>query len=305
MARLTTQVVANFNTADSLGLAGASLQLVLDAGFFLGLGTRRLRLYPAVNALLRTNIGQVAKNGVSVENFPRTVLTFSGGNSASAQRPIQDLISTTTFGALFDRDGNEINPNFTVENGSLKADLDSVYGSVEIAYNTTYLNIDYTGEDTSGGQGLSFDIGTVMAFFNGSVATLTLSPSDFQEDEGTELYRVVSEAVVQESTLYELPVGWTGQPGSPTHQPGGLPDPNEASQTIQRAHEIGFITSLNSIFTRTQFIPVEIPGKGSGFYNRVFELIVATVGQGGLTEEQLNSALGQAAIESAQERFNI
>lgn len=304
MARLETQVVANFDTEDATGLGGAGLQLVLDPGFALGLGTRRLRLYPSVNALLRTNIGQVSKNGTSVENFPREVLQFSGGNSASARRPIIDLLDVEEFGALFDRDGNPINVNFTVEGGSLKANKDSVFGAVEIAYNTTYLNIDYEGQDISGGFGTAFELGSVMAFFNGSVATLTISPTDFQEDEGTELYRVFTDAVAQGSTLFEFPPGWTGSPGSPTHD-NGQPDPALASQTIERAHEVGFITSLNSVFTRTQFIPVEEPGKLSGSFNRVFKIKVGTVGSGGLTEEQLSSAKAQGAIESAKSRFGI
>jgi hypothetical protein len=302
--RLETQVVASFITGDVTGLGGASLQLVLDAGFSLGIGTRRLRLYPAVNAILRTNIGQVAKNGISVENFPREVLQFSGGNTAGARRPIANLISTTNFGSLFDRDGKTISVNFTVEGGSLKANKDSVFGAVEIAYDTTYLNIDYTGQDTSKGKGLTFDIGTVLAFFNGSVATFTVSPTDFQGDEGTELYRVISDAVAQGSTLFEFPPGWTGQAGSPTFD-DGQPDPAIGSQTIERAHEIGFITSGNSIFTRTQFIPVEIPGKGAGVFNRVFKIKVGTVSEGGLTEEQLNSATAQKAIESAEGRFGL
>lgn len=300
---IQTQVLIPFAEADATGLGGNQLRLELDRGFStLGLGKRRLRLYPAVDALMRASVGSATKGPSIAEDIENEGVLFSGSRTASTRRPILQLATLTTFGATFNREGDEINPSFSVVNGVLTAS-EETYGSVVLNYQTSYKQIDYLGEDTSGGQGLSFDLGTVLAFFNGSVAQLTITPTDFEEDEGTVLYEVVSEAVANEDGLFEKPPDWTGQPGSPTF-PGGDPDPNTANQLHERIHETGYITPQSSVFVRRQFVPPAKPFVGSG-YAEVKALRVATVGAGGLTEEQLNSTAAQGAIESAQQRYKV
>lgn len=301
---LTTDVLIPFEDVDETGLGGRGLTLELDREFStLGLGNRRLRLYPAVNALVRASVGQAIKGpnfGEEIEDEP---ILFSGSNSASTRRPLVRLRSIVSYGATFDRDGTSINPSYSVEGGQIVASEPSVYGSVIVNYQTSFKQIDYTGEDTSGGQGLSFNLGTVLAFFNGSVAQLQITPTDFEEDAGVVLYEVISEAVANQEGLFEKPPGWTGQPGSPTF-PGGEPDPLEPNQLHERIHETGYMTPQGSVFTRQQFVPPAKPFTGSG-YADVKSLRVATVGAGGLTEDQLNSTRAQTAIQSAKDRYNV
>ena len=300
---ITTQVLIPFAAEDATGLGGNQLQLEIDQTFStLGLGKRRLKLYPAVSAKMRASIGTVVRGSSEFEEITDEALLFSGSTTASTRRPVIQLATLVSYGATFDRDGNSISPSFSIVNGVVTAS-EEVFGSVVINYRTSFKQIDYEGEDTSGGQGLAFDLGTVLAFFNGSVAQLTIRPTDFEEDQGTVLYEVTSEAVAQKDGLFEKPPDWTGQPGSPTF-PGGFPDPNEASQTHERVHETGYITPQGSTFVRTQFVPPAKPFVGSG-YAEVKRIRVATVGAGGLTEEQLNSGRAQSAIESAQDRYKV
>jgi len=298
---ITTQILIPFVSEDATGLGGNQLQLELDRTFAtLGLGKRRLKLYPAVNAKVVASVGTVVKGPSQFEEITDEAILFSGSRTASTRRPVIQLATLVTFGATFDREGNTISPSFSIVDGVLTAS-EEVFGSVIINYRTSFLQIDYQGEDTSGGQGFTFDLGTVLCFFNGSVAQLTIRPGDFEEDEGTVLYEIISEAVANEEGLFEKPPGWTGKPGSPTF-PGGEPNPNTANQLHERIHETGYITPQSSVFTRVQFVPPAKPFTGSGFAE-VKILRVATVGAGGLTAEQLASTGAQSAIESAGNRL--
>ncbi len=299
--QLTTQVLIPFTSDDATGLGGNQLQLELDRTFAsLGLGKRRLKLYPAVNAKVVASIGTVVKGSSQFEEIEREAILFSGSTTAGTRRPVIQLATLVTFGATFDREGNFINPSFSIVDGVLTAS-EETFGSVIINYRTSFLQIDYEGEDTSGGKGLAFDLGTVLCFFNGSVAQLTIAPGDFDEDEGTVLYEIISEAVANEDGLFEKPPKWTGQPGSPTFG-GGQPDGNKANQLHERIHETGYITDQSSVFTRTQFVPPAKPFNSSGFAE-VKKLRVATVGAGGLTQDQLDSSGAQSAIASAETRL--
>ncbi len=300
---ITTQVLIPFTSEDATGLGGNQLQLELDRTFAaLGLGKRRLKLYPAVNAIVRASVGTAVRGSSQFEEIEDEALLFSGSRTASTRRPVIQLATLVTFGATFDREGNNINPSFSIVDGVVTAS-EETFGSVIINYRTSFRQIDYEGEDTSGGQGFTFDLGTVLAFFNGSVAQLTIAPGDFDEDEGRVLYEVISEAVANEDGLFEKPPGWTGQPGSPTFD-DGEPDPTNANQLHERVHETGYMTEQSSFFKRTQFVPSAKPFVAEGFAE-VKKIRVATVGAGGLTEEQLNSGVAQNAIESAQERFKV
>jgi hypothetical protein len=300
---ITTQVLIPFTSEDATGLGGSQLQLELDPTFAaLGLGKRRLKLYPAVNAKVVASVGTVVRGSSEFEEIADEGLLFSGSKTASTRRPVVQLATIVAYGATFDREGNLINPSFSIVDGVVTAS-EEVYGSVIINYRTSFKQIDYEGEDTSGGQGLSFNLGTVLAFFNGSVAQLTIRPGDFEVDEGTVLYEIISEAVANEDGLFEKPPNWTGQPGSPTF-PGGNPNPNNANQLHERVHETGYITEQSSTFTRTQFVPPAKPFVGSGFAE-VKKIRVATAGAGGLTQDQLDSGAAQRAIESAQERYKV
>jgi hypothetical protein len=298
---IRTQVLIPFSDEDVTGLGGSQLQLELDRTFAsLGLGKRRLKLYPGVRAKVVASVGTVVRGSAQLEDIEDEAILFSGSRTAGTRRPVVSLATLVTYGATFDREGNFINPSFSIVNGVLTAS-EETFGSVIINYSTSFLQIDYEGEDTSGGKGLAFSLGTVLAFFNGSVAQLTIAPGDFLEDEGTVLYEIVSEAVANEDGLFEIPPKWTGQPGSPTF-PGGQPDPNKPNQLHERIHETGYLTPQSSFFRRVQFVPPAKPFNSSGFAE-VKKLRVATVGAGGLTEDQLASTAAQSALASAETRL--
>lgn len=302
---INTRVLIPFADDDASGLNGFGLTLQLDPDFStIGLGTRRLRLYPAIPGVtVRASIGEAIKGPTHGEQIENENILFSGSNAASPRRPIINLASLTSYGATFDRDGNTINPSFSIKNGQVVASEPEVYGGVIINYQTSWLQINYTGLDTSGGLGLAFDLGTVLAFYNGAVAALTIAPTDFGEDQGRLLYEIVSEAVVNNDGLYEKPGGWTGQPGSPTF-PGGNPDPNLPNQLHERIHESGYMTPQGSIFTRRQFVAPGKPFTSSG-YNAKKEIKIATPSPTGITLDELESTAAQTAIDSAKSRYGV
>lgn len=302
MPTTSLQVRFSESAAGALGLT-----LVLDDTFgSFGIGKRRLRLYPGVNAKVVTSAGTVTKNGIHALLIERDTLQFNGSDSASAARPVIQLLNVDKDGLIFDDQGNPTSANFYNDNGQIIASK-PVYGAIVIEYLTTYLQIDYEAEVTlitgNIGGGVQANLGSVIAFFDAQVASLQLEPADFPPDEGKQIFQVVSEAVAQSEGLFEKPKNWTGEPGSPTF-PGGTPDPTEASQLHERIHEIGYITERNSVFTRTQFVAAQQPFFRIEGPLRI-KIATATESGQGPTQDQLDSAQAQAAIATAKEKYKI
>lgn len=305
MGTVSTQVVASFREDAQTGLGGASLQWRTEEAVTLA-GSLRLRLYPAVVAKVVASIGTITKLGNHGLSIAREVVQFSGSKTTSTTFPIVNLSSLRKFGATFDRDGNLINPTFKVEAGVITSDLD-VYGAVELSYDTSYTLYEYAPQTTNApgpGGGVLQEFGAVLAFYNGSVATIQTQLPDTESDAFTELYRVVSKVVVTNDGVFEFPPGWTGQPGSPTF-PGGAPDPTDANLLEERVQEVGRINPRNTVSTRTFFAPRE-QTPGSPVYTVIYSMKLATASVNGpITEAILNSPQAQRAIQSARERYNI
>lgn len=323
MPELSASVSASFADPDAFG--GGRLLWETEDGTP-PIGTDIARLYPAtgLNGLrVRTNIGNVYQGGYGEEEITE-VVQFGGGISASTRYPVVSLISHRNFGLLFDKEGNSVTGssaiqfpnsqggtttlNFGGNRNGVTCNI-GIYGAMEVTYRTNWYSWFYEPliEVIPGAgniQGVRITKGFIGAFENGNVATYEVPLGTVQEFDNKEIYRIVSEAVINEDGAYEKPEGWTGQAGSPTFS-NGEPDPSLASITHERVHEVGAVTPAGSFFTKRYAVRTEQPYVGSFSYRPDFQLKLATPGQNGVTEADLSSPAVQAGIEAAKNRFGI
>ena len=288
-------------TDDTSGLQGANIEMDLDPGFT-AFGQFRVRHFPAVNAKIVADIGTVVKQGTSQLSIPREAVRISG-KTASANFPITQLLSVSTPGTVFDRDGNSISPGFVHDGfGIATADGTDAFGMLIIEYTANFLQLLYTGQII----GTTVKLGSILSFFEGSVAVFDIPLPEFDtEGEHFEIYRIVSEMVVNEDGQFEKPEGWIpGDDTSPTF-PGGNPDPTLPSIVVERVHEVGHVTNPADPLTRTRRrcfrVEPEEPFAGGGF-TPPKTLKIAQPSADGPTSEQMNHPNVQQAINSAQAR---
>ncbi len=300
MAKLTGTVTAGFRD-DSDGTGGFGLSMEVDPGVT-PFGVTNVRLFPDVSpVILRTNIGSVVESGSRVLEIEREVIQFSG-RTASTRFPINILREANDFGSFFDRDGNSLSPSFSVVNGGIQVNEEGeVFGALEVFYQTTYQLLRYTGEIA----GTIVSLGAILAFFEGQVNVFQIPVPSFEQDEDDirEIYRRVSEMIVQEGGQFEVPEGWTGAAGSPTF-PGGEPNGALPSILVERVHELGYVNlDTNRTFRRDFVIPNAPPFNLTPSFNPVQKLKIATAGNNGLTTQIMQSSQVQNALESAEQRL--
>lgn len=291
-----------FVDPDLVGADGFGLQLFLEEGIIIG-NDRFLRLYPSVSAILRASVGDIIRLGTHVQLIENESLQFNGSRTAQTQFPIAQLTNVLQYGAIFDRDGNTVSTSFTAVDGAVQAERE-VYGSIVVDYNTTYTRLQYkpvveTETGPGGVESVSISLGTVMAFFNGSVAVFEIQPSAFPDIENFELYALESKTVVQGLSVYEFPPGWPDDNTYPTHPSAtDLPDPNDAFVLVRRFHEVGYITPSQSFTSREFFVRNERPFVGNFTFTPAVSLTVSSE----VPDELLNSSSAQDALARAQEK---
>ncbi len=299
MARVTGTVTAGFRD-DTDGTGGFGLRMEVDPGVT-PFGVTNVRLFPDVSAILRANIGTVIESGSRVLEIEREVIQFSG-KTASTRFPINILRSVTEFGAIFDKEGNSLSPSFSLTNGGLQVNEEAeVFGALEVEYQSTYQLLRYTGEI----DGTIVTLGSILAFFDGSVSTFQIPVPSFEDDEDDirEIYRRVSEMIVQELGQFEVPEGWTGAAGSPTF-PSGNPNGSLPSLLVERIHEKGYVNlDTNSTIRRDIVITNAPPFNLTPSFTPEQVLKIASAGQNGLTTAILQSTEVQNALASAEQRL--
>ncbi len=287
-----------FVDPDLVGADGLGLQLILEAGIVIG-NDRFLRLYPAVNAILKASIGDIIRLGNHGQLIENESVQFNGSSSASTEFPIAQLLDVLEFGAIFDKEGNTVNTSFTAKNGQIQAEQD-VFGAIVVNYNTTYTRLQYKPEST-GNENIGFTVrlGTVLAFFNASVATFDIQPSDFPDIENFEIYALESKTVVQALSVFEFPPGFP-EDNTFSQLPGSsnIPDPDDAFLIVRRFHEIGYVTGSGVVTTREFFVRNENPFIGNFTFTPVITLTTAT----DLPERLSQDADVIAALDRAQEK---
>lgn len=297
---VTATLEVQFVDPDLVGADGFPLQLLLEEGIIIG-NDRFLRLYPSVNAIIRVSVGSITKLGTHVETIETENVQFNGSLTASTRFPVAQLLNVDTYGSTFDKDGNIISVSFTAKNGVIEASQE-VFGSIIVDYNTTYRRLRYipVSEELPSGA-ISITLGTVLAFFNASVATFEVQPSAFPDIEEFELYAIESKTVVQELTVFEFPPGFPDDPTFP-QLPGSsnIPDPNESFIVVRRFHEIGYITASGSFTSREFFVRNENPFIGNFTFKPVLELTVAT----DLPPDLATSSSATNALDRAQTKVN-
>lgn len=291
-----------FVDPDLVGEDGFGLRMILEEGIVIG-NDRFIRMYPDVPAKLRASIGDIIRLGAHAEVIEEESLQFNGTASAQTEFPVAQLLNVVDFGSLFDRDGNSVSASFTAKDGQVVTEQ-PVFGAIVVDYNTTYRRLQYKPQVTGNvNTAITIKLGTILAFFNGSVATFDVQPSAFPDIEEFELYALESKTVVQEDSVFEFPPNFTEAndfdpvfpqlPGS-----SNIPDPGGAFIIVRRFHEIGYITASGSFTSREFFVQNERPFVGNFTFKPVISLTVAT----DLPIELLNSQSAQSALDRASEK---
>lgn len=174
--------------------------------------TSQFRVFPADPAMIvRTSHGGgISKAGGRVLVVQREPTVLSGAKTISTEHPITRLTGLDkSDGAFFDKQGNEINPNFTFNSSTKQLEVDiEVLGFILISYESDYQLYDYVPKVTSlPGGGASTQLDTIYAFLKGSVGSLKINPITLERNY-QEVITMYSEIVIQEDGPHEKPANF-------------------------------------------------------------------------------------------------
>ena len=299
--------VANFSFGK-----GDEANLKLDARPGLYAGDLPLRLFPAVSGatVVATN-GEISTNDVSREfSIPGEFVSFSGSDEASTEFPIEKSFSYESIGAEFDADGNEIEVTLSVENKRVKASVE-FYGVFRVKYTTRYR--EYFWTYVKEGDSELLNLGQVIAFYNGGVASLTLSRSIVIQPHWVEYYKLTSRYVADagdnsEETdpihigAWEYPPDFPSDPTYPTYPTSSGPDSGN-HQVLNRVHMVGYINE-SGIQRQETFYQVNLqPFRSVGSYTPELTMSMASPPEGGNHDDAFSASNQQEAIDAVEREF--
>lgn len=237
----------------------------------------KLRLFPAVEALLRATAGTVVFAETRIRRVVYEILAFRGDNRVRTRYPISGGFSWQSLNLAFDRQGRTVQPVITHDLLTSEVIADQAfYGGVRVAYDAAYRVIDYTPEihwnpQIASGGAVIVQTGMVLAYYQGQIATLSVE-AEFGEPSAqyVELYRVISHIVLDPDGAWEEPPGWPEENKYPTTNAEG-PDPDN-SFTDERPHEIARINTLGQIDISNYYVSWAKPYTGASNYRPRYRL---------------------------------
>jgi hypothetical protein len=225
-----------------------------QGNFQYGKGTP-LRLYPDVKAKLAATKGTIESGESRVEKVSE-IVAFSG-KTASLKRPRGNSFSISPVpGILFDVNGNTVSPtvHYDSDNDELISDI-PFYGAVKVEYNAPYRILYYNPDQSYAIQAdgslflKEWGWGTVYAFYQGESASIELTLEEDTPSQWREVYRVVSDIVLDKDGAWEKPPGWDNNPKDGSFPVGSHTIDPDNSFTDERIHEIGDVSKIGEVST--------------------------------------------------------
>lgn len=275
------------------GGGGARIVMQLEPGIF-----RRdyaVRIWPSDPDRVVASVGRITINGVRNLDIRYEPIVFNGTDAAEPRYPMSGLIRYEPVGDIFAPDlsvASGVRLHWDPAAGKLRASR-PIIGSYVVDYVAQYLRVLYAPTQLAR---TSYELGTVFAYRQGTVASLAIDLRAAESEDYAELYSVISYGVVQGdspgriSDVWELPPGWPEDASYPGLATEG-PDP-DASVTIQRVHERAFINRNGAIIKRPITVAREQPYAGVLGYRPAYEL-----SRGSAPGEDWNDAFGDAPWE--------
>ena len=245
------------------------------------------QLFPDVRARVTATSGSVEEErGGRVLRDVMDSITFNGSDTASAEYPVEELVSSEAFGDQLDEQGRPTSVTLYADPDTKKLRASKpCYASFLVKYNTSYRQYYYVYPDPDGAYGnytqlASFYeggvqfLGKILAFYEGATASLKVEQLQFdqsgqQPGSYRELYRVTSEYVADSDGAWEVPPGW---PGENTYGTGEEGPDNSSYQQLQRVHEIGYMDDRGRVDIRPFTVLIEQPYGGSSGYRPSYTL---------------------------------
>jgi len=257
---VTASTVVTLSRA-AAGPAAGRIKLTVQPGVS-PYGTVYLRLYPGRGAI-RATAGTVQTLGLRTHKNIVQAVEFNGSDRASLDYPISGGFTLIDRTPSCDADGNGISAQLSVDRGDIVASK-PFYGMAVVQYDTTYALIQYRHSNPPKDA-------IVYAFLDGAVASQKIqAPTIAEGSMGlAELYRIVSDVIVDPDGRWELPPGWPDNSTYPGNIPG--PDPDNHTRT-ERIHEMGFIRADGYLERVPYNAPIEQPYKGSYNYRPAVRL---------------------------------
>ena len=235
-------------------------------------GKAIIRQYPPVDAELYVSRGTVEALGVVREYLEAEVVTFNQSTTASTSKIMDAEVEIVKNWAFDVSTGREVRTvRFTPTLGGTEITASQpITGGVIVTYRSSYRELEYVFDveivDKTIGLVPIGDIimytGTLVAYYEGDTATLTLRPprlSDPAASEATEIYKVTSKVVVNDRGVWERPTDWPdknlyeGYPGKVGPEIGDPYIENE------RVHEVGLVDEYGRFTLQTRFTPARQP----------------------------------------------
>lgn len=272
-----SQVQAGFSS----GSAGVPLQWGLHVGVFpFDDGAVWLRLYPkTLGVKVVTSHGAIQDMHQSGTMVRREFVLFSGGNLSAAEFPITSIVQVATNGRLYDSNGDPVSGvSFSVQDFQLKASKQFT-GAVYLEYATSYKVYKYKPKKVAPtGGSVSYEYGTVLSFYQGSMVQYTVNPPGLPEDyDAKELYRVYSEVQVNQEGAWEKPASW---PSVTWTDPDAPQSEDDSYYEYERVHEVGYLlpnATLGDVTEETYFHKTEQGAPQASSYHPVYYYRVADI----------------------------
>ena len=246
-------------------------------------GTAILRLYPAVKAELFASRGTVRAGSTKFEDHVSELVNFNQTNSANTDK-IMDTSAVIKQSWVYDVTTSKrvYGAKFTAERGTTNIKCNQVVtGVILVTYKTQYkelefvMEIEYTGYSPTNVTGsMIFHKGTVLAYYEGSTASLDITPPALTTpvaQDALELYRVTSNVLVTNEGSYEKPDEWP-EKNTYTKYPGETgPSVGTPYVEHERVHEVGIVDEFGRYYNRTYFTPKRNPFHVNEVYKPPYE----------------------------------
>jgi len=228
-----------------------------------------LRLYAPLGTSVGTSVGQIKARYTGINFVRGEVLAFNGSQEVTLKYPVNYVnISGTNF---VNEDGSPASPTLQVVGPGIVRASKPVYGVAFANYDAPYRVYEYIYETTATGSSLAqvtgsmITGGSVYAHYGKKYVTHSAPELKFGETEFSEIYRVITELIIDEEEVWQKPKEWPDKTFNDEK-----PDPDEAYLEQENVHEIGQIAE--ELCKREVKYYSPLPGKNPDNQELIYKL---------------------------------